>query len=252
MPDGTDPERTGQDQDAPPPLAEPEEYPVDRLKARIGGVLAGRPLAVYLVLIAGAATLIILLVVVWFSATGGTNEERPICTTISVRDARDAVLAGHVQLIAVLVDADKPAESLTGINLDFDDGSCRATIQGADHRDDLYLVLGAVTYYNNFAENRVRIQYQKQSVQPELLSTSTPTATAPTPPVETETPTSSPLAVDTPAPTAEPTKLAETSTAPAATSTVEPTAKPTSPATATTPATPPPTQTHEPTKQPGA
>jgi cell division septation protein DedD len=245
MPDGTDNDKIGEGQEAPPPPAQPE-YPVDRLKQRVGGVLAGRPLAVYLVLFAGAATLIILLIIVWISATGGGNEERPICTTISIPDARSAVLSGHVQRIAVLVDADNPAETLTGINLDFDDGSCRATVQGADHRDELYLVLGAVTYYNNYAENRVRIEYQKQAVQPELLSTSTSTATAAPP--ATETPTASPQAVQSPAATPEPTKPPATATA-VATVTVQPTITPT--ATATARPSPTHTPTPEATKPPG-
>ena len=232
MSDETDNETTSNDQDAPPPV-EPEEYPVDRLKSRLGGVLAGRPLAVYLVLMAGAATLIILLIIVWISATGSTNQERPICTTITISDARNAVLAGHVRRIAVLVDADKPADTLTGINLDFDDGSCRATIQGADHRDELYLVLGAVTYYNNFAENRVRVEYQKQVVQPELLSTSTPTPTATEPSKETETPTSSPAAEGTALPTVEPTETVTLVTEPSATATLTPTRTPGVTATAT-------------------
>ncbi len=250
MPDGTDNQSTGPAGAAPPPVK--PEFPVDRLRARIGGVLAGRPLAVYLVLIAGAATLIILLVIVWFSATGGTNETRPICTTISVPDARSAVLAGHVQRVWVLVDADRPADTLTGINLDLDDGSCRATIQGADHRDELYLVLGAVTYYNNYAENRVRIQYQKQTIQPELLSTSTATSIATLPPTETESPTASPKAVETTTFTPGPTRGPETPTAPTArvTVTVQPTAKATGLATMT--ATPHPVATREPTRQPGA
>lgn len=241
MPDGTDNDKIGEGQETPPAPSQPE-YPVDRLKQRVGGVLAGRPLAVYLVLFAGAATLIILLIIVWISATGGGNQERPICTTISIADARNAVLAGHVQRIAVLVDADNPADTLTGINLDFDDGSCRATVQGADHRDELYLVLGAVTYFNNYAENRVRIEYQKQAIQPELLSTSTPTATAPPP--ATETPTASPQAAPSPEATPEPTKLPATATA-----TVQPTFPPT--ATATVKPSPTHTSTPEATKPPG-
>lgn len=229
MPDGTDNEQREPDQ-APPP--EEQEFPVDRLKARVGGVFAGRPLAVYLVLLAGAATLVILLIVVWISATGNSKDERPICTTIATSDARNAILNGQVQRIDVLVDADNPANTLTGINLDFNDGSCRSTVQGADVRNDLYLVLGAVEFYNNFAENRVRIHYQKQTIQPELLSTSTPTPTATPPATETAIPTHTPTAEPTHPPTATP---VETKQPPATTAAPTHIATPKPPAATVTP-----------------
>jgi hypothetical protein len=221
MPDGTDNENIGPDPTPPP---EEQEYPVDRLKARVGGVFAGRPLAVYLVLLAGAATLVILLIIVWISATGNSNEERPICTTIATNDARNAILNGQVERIDILVDADNPANTLTGINLDFDDGSCRSTVQGADVRNDLYLVLGAAEFYNNFAENRVRIHYQKQAIQPELLSTSTPTPTATSPVTETPLPANTPSPEPTHTPTAPATPIAIAS--PAAEPTHTATARP--------------------------
>jgi hypothetical protein len=52
-----------------------EEYPVDRLRSRMNERLAGRPLTVYLVLFAGAATLLLLLGVVWISWS--TRIDRP-------------------------------------------------------------------------------------------------------------------------------------------------------------------------------
>lgn len=204
MSEGAENENSGPDP-IPTPPAE-QEYPVDRLKARVGGVFAGRPLAVYLVLVAGAATLVILLIIVWISATGTTNNDRPICTTIATNDARDAVLNGLVNRVDVLVDADSPSNTLTGINLEFNDGSCRSTVQGADARDDLYLVLGAVDFYNNFADNRIRIHIQKQSIQPELLSTSTATPSATPPPTQTVEPTATSTVAPTHTATAEPTK----------------------------------------------
>lgn len=257
MPDGPDNENSGSDL-VPTPPAEPE-YPVDRLKARIGGVFAGRPLAVYLVLIAGAATLVILLIIVWISATGTTNEEHPICTTVSTSDARNAILAGQVKRVDVLVDADSPSNTLTGINLNLADGSCRSTAQGADVRNDLYLVLGVVDFYNNFAENRIRVNYQKQTIQPELLSTSTPTPTATPPPTETRIPpTASPTPLPTRTATAAPTRQPEPSATPfaaatpSAAATLQPTRRPTEPpATATAATRFVPSRTAESTIQPG-
>jgi len=185
-----------------------EEYPVDRLRSRFNETLGGRPLTVYLVLFAGAAMLLLLLGVVWISATGGGDKDELICTEIAPADARDAVLTGQVRRVNVLVDKDRPTESLTGIQLRFADGSCRQTPQGADIRNDLFVIIGAVDLYNNYQDDTIRLHYQSQDIETELLSTSTPTAV----PTETSTtvpPTATePLATATqPAPTSTPAGL---------------------------------------------
>jgi hypothetical protein len=168
------------------PGSEPE-YPVDRLRQRFSQSFGNRPIMVYLVLVAGAATLVLLLAIVWISATGGGSDERPICTAISTDEAEQVILGGQVERIKVLVDRDEPLQTLTGIVLELSDGTCRQPAQGADARNDLYRLLGVVEHYNNFGDQRIRVHYQRQEIQPELLSTSTPTET-PTAPV-TETPT---------------------------------------------------------------
>jgi len=122
-----------------------EEYPVDRLRSRLNESLAGRPLTVYLVLFAGAATLLLLLGVVWISAQGGGDKEELICTEIATADARAAVFTGQVQRINILVDKSDPVNSLTGLQLRFNDGTCRQTPQGAALRNDLLGIIGAVT-----------------------------------------------------------------------------------------------------------
>lgn len=183
-----------------PPEVEPpddaaetdEELPVDRLRARMTESLGDRPFTVYLVLFAGAATLLLLLVVVWISATGDGDEDNPFCTEISTTDARSAVLAGQVERINVLVDVDQPTDSLTGIQLLFGEGSCRQTPQGANIRDQLYSVIGAAGLFNHFSETGIDIRYQEQEIQPELLATSTPTV------LPTETATSAPSEAATP------------------------------------------------------
>jgi hypothetical protein len=152
-----------------------EELSVDRLKARMTESLGDRPFTVYLVLFAGAATLLLLLAVVWISATGDDDDDNLFCTEISPADARDAVIAGQVEEINVLVDNDRPTDSLTGIRLRFSDLSCRETRQGADIRDQLYSIIGVVGVYNEFGSTRVDIRYLEQEIQPELLATSTPT-----------------------------------------------------------------------------
>jgi len=167
-----------------------EEYPVDRLKTRVNQSLAGRPLTVYLVLFAGAATLLLLLAVVWISATGGGDDpDQQICTEIAPADARAAILAGQVDRVNILLDTDDPTQTLTGIQLRFADDSCRQTPQGAEIREQLLAVIGAVSLYNNYADTTIRIHFQTQDIESELLATTTPTpeATATDTPVPTAT-----------------------------------------------------------------
>ena len=202
------------DEGQPGFTAPDEEFPVDRLKARMNDSLSGRPMTVYLVLFAGAATLLLLLAVVWISATGGGDKEEPICTEIAPADARVAVLAGQVERINVLVDKDNPTESLTGIQLRLADDTCRQTPQGADIRDALYSVIGAVDLYNNYSDSTISVHYQGQTIQSELLATSTPVLT------ETPLPTETIAATESATPEA-------TATEPMATETVTATVQPT-------------------------
>lgn len=174
-----------------------ETYPVDRLRSRVNESLRERPLTVYLVLFAGAATLMLLLGVVWISSRSGDNEQELICTEIAPADARSAILAGEIARINILVDDDRPVESLTGIQLRYADGACRQTPQGADIRAELFGIIGAVELYNQYNDDGVDVHYQAQNIQPELLATSTstlapteePTVTGtPVPPTETALP----------------------------------------------------------------
>lgn len=207
----------------PSPTAD-AEYPIDRLRQRFGQQLGGRPLMVYLVLFAGAATLLLLLVIVWYSATGGGNDESPLCTAITADEASNAILAGQVERVDVLVDRDDPLSSLTLIVLRLTDGTCRQTAQGADVRGDLYRILGVIELYNNFGEQRVRVHYQRQDIQPELLATSTPTPTVT--PLPTETATVPPVAPSPTATIAPPTETATATAPPTATPTATPTGSP--------------------------
>jgi hypothetical protein len=199
-----------------------QEYPVDRLRQRFNQSLGGRPVIVYLVLFAGAATLLLLLAIVWISATGDGSGNRPICTPITAQEAQQAIMSGQVQRINVLVDQKDPLHSLTGMVLELGDSSCRQPQQGADYRNDLYFILGVADFYNSFGDQRVRIHYQRQNVAQDLLSTSTPTPQPTLPP--TETPTAQPVPTETPTLTPEPTAT--------------PTQEPSPPATETLPAVP--------------
>jgi hypothetical protein len=182
----TTPPTTGpEDKQQPAPIVEDEEFPVDRLRSRLNESLGGRPLTVYLVLFAGAATLLLLLAVVWISAQGGGDKDELICTEIAPADARAAVFGAQIQRINILVDKDDPMQSLTGVQLRFTDGTCRQTPQGAAVRDELLGIIGAVNLYNEYSDSSIRIHYQSQDIQLELLITPTPTTVS----TETATPT---------------------------------------------------------------
>lgn len=190
-----------------------EEYPVDRLKQRVNESLSKRPLTVYLVLFAGAATLLLLLGVVWLSSRSGGGSQELICTEMAPNDARDAILAGQVTRITVLVDTDQPIETLTGIQLRFSDGTCRQTPQGADVREALFSLIGAVDLYNHYADETIDVRYQEQEIQQELLATSTSTA------LPTEEPTVTPTVPEPSATSVPPTA---TVAAPSATPSLSP------------------------------
>lgn len=192
-------------------LVPDEEYAVDRFRARVSQRFGDRPFTVYLVLFAGAATLLLLLAVVWISATGDSERENLFCTYISPQDARAAVLAGQIERVHILVNNEQPTETLTGIELRYNDQTCRQTAQGAEIREQLFSIIGAVGLFNNFSDTTIDVRYQEQEIQPELLVTASPTV----PPTETPT-------VAAPTVVASPSEPTATEVPPTATS--EPTA----------------------------
>jgi hypothetical protein len=240
----------------PEPRPNVEDDSVERLRNKVNKSIGGRQPVVYFALIAGGVTLLILLAIVWLSATGDNPEDLPICTPISAEDSRQLIFSGNVERLTVLVDEEEPLNSLTGMRIDLIDGGCRQPQQGADARADLYYILGAVELYNTFGEQRVKVNYQRQQIDASLLSTSTPTPTATLPVTETATfePTATPT--DTPAtpePTATETPTSEPS--PTETATPEPSATPTATETiavveATSPEASPATATPSPTRMP--
>ena len=228
--------------DAPAPLVpafEPEPAaaieplePDEPFGGRLNRTIAGRPLIVYLVLIAGGATLLLLLAIVWISATQNGGDRPQFCSPITALEAQQAILDGQVERMIVLVDEESPLTGLTGMRLELLDETCREPLQGADVRDDLYQIIGAAEFFNTFGEQRVRISYQRQDIPAELLSTSTPTPTATLPPTETPTPTETPLVTPTDTPTETP-SATETATPVPATPVPADTETPTATATAT-------------------
>jgi hypothetical protein len=177
-------------------------------RARFERALGGRPLMVYLVLFAGAGALLVLLMVVWISATGGGDEETPVCLDITSADAQTAVLAGEVQRVDIVVDREHPETGPTAVQLEMTDKSCRRLPTGADNSEDAYQVIGVVYVYNSTGDQRIRIHTKREDVPAEFLVTSTPiptetpTPTPTIPPTETLVPTETPVPTNTPPPTA--------------------------------------------------
>lgn len=171
----------------PPPDDADQEYPVDRMRQRLERGLGGRPLMVYIVLIAGAAVLLILLAIVWISATDEQSDNPQPCFDITVGEAQDAIRTGTVTQVEIFLDQDQPELGPSVIRLSLTDGTCRELPKGADNLALAYQIVGFVEVFNTTHEERVRIVYRRTNVLPELLRTSTPTPTITPTPLPTET-----------------------------------------------------------------
>jgi hypothetical protein len=184
----------------------------------------GKPVLIYGTLIAGAAVLLLLLMVVWLS-TRESGSKVNLCLDANLSEAQTAILDGGVRRVDVLIDAEDPMQGLTAIQLELEDGECRKLPEGADNRGQLLQVLGLIELYNQEGDGNIRVEYQREDVPANLLLTSTPiptitpTSTAPaspsagTPvPVLGSSPTPSPTAISTPSPTHTPSPTATPAT----------------------------------------
>jgi len=191
--------------------------------------LDGKPVLIYGTLIGGAIALLLLLMIVWLSNRDSGSQVN-LCLDTTVAEAQQTIIEGGVRRIDVLIDAEQPVEGLTAIQLELEDGECRKLPEGADNRAALLQILGLVELYNQEGDGNVRVEYQRETIPPNLLVTSTP--------VRTETPATEEAS---PIP-ATPVPVLDTATA---TRTSEPTRTPTRvptntpvPATPTTAASP--------------
>ena len=102
-------------------------------------------------------------------------------------------------------------EGLTAIQLELEDGECRKLPEGADNRAAMLQILGLVELYNQEGDGNIRVEYQRETIPPNLLVTSTPIpsetppteeaspiAGTPIPVLSTATPTRSPTPSHTP------------------------------------------------------
>lgn len=199
-------------------------YPLDAMRERLRPMLGNRPLSVYGVLAAGIAVLLVLLAIIWITATDNDTPEPPVCVNLDVANAQEEILAGRVDRATVLFDPDvvSPDNVRFGpaaVRLDLLDGSCFNLPQGLVGRDVAYQIVGIIDFYNTTTDNqRVRLRYEERGDLPaELFQTPTlPPTLAPA------SPTAAPPTVFSPPPVASPTRAAT----PTVRSPATPTARP--------------------------
>lgn len=180
--------------------------------------LDGKPVLIYGTLMAGAMVLLLLLMIVWLS-TRNSGSPVNLCLDTTVTEAQQTIIDGGVRRVDILIDAEKPMEGLTAIQLGLEDGECRKLPEGADNRAALLQVLGLVELYNQEGDGNITVQYQRETIPPNLLVTSTsivtetpptreasPLVGTPIPVVGTATATSTATAAPTHTPTPPPTK----------------------------------------------
>ena len=187
---------------------------------------SNRSRSLYVVLGIGVVSLLVLLGIIYFSATKRENPEQPICTAVSTDEAEAAILAGEVHRIVVNYDnqIESPSDAQWGpvlARVDYIDGSCGNLPQGIVAKDDMARILGTVYLYNQITtETQVEIVLRgTDALNPDLLvlPTATPTQTpflTPTPatpiiivvtatpePTSTATPSPTEIPTETPSPT---------------------------------------------------
>jgi hypothetical protein len=229
--------------DDPDPALTPYEEPDDELvpettdeesgswvRDRLDQQVAGRPLILYLLVVAGIAVLVLLGIIIWVSARGDGRGSQSICLDIGATEAVNQVLAGGVDGATVIVDNEQPGLGPAAIQLEMSDGTCRVVPQGINNRDAMLQVLGAIEFTNTIGEQRVRTEYTRENVPDELLATFTPTpeptATLAPETVVTETVTATVEAGGEQPPAETPT-VDPNQTPPAEVPTTDPTAQPT-------------------------
>lgn len=198
-----------------PTVQESSSEPKDRasrFRRRIGGGNGeddgeGRPLSVYVILFGGVAALVILLFVVYLSSDRSIPDQ-PICSTISVDAAQEAVLEGRIRGVTIAYDdeAEPPSAIEWGpvlVRLSYNDGQCANLPQGITQKDRLYQLIGTIQVYNDITENQqVEIKYDRTTALDETLF-HTPTPIPTQTPAPTPTPEVLPTSEVTPEPTHE-------------------------------------------------
>lgn len=192
------------------------EQGTGRWRNRISSVTSGsdgsgsssrhqRPRAVYVVLAIGVVSLLVLLLVIYFSSDRDLPDQ-PICTTVGVEEAQTAVLEGRISRVTLAYDdtaAPPSAENWGPVlaRLDYTDGQCANLPQGILRQDDIYMLLGTIVVFNDITEStQVEIVYDRTTaLDASLYATPTP------PPTPTPESTATPEPTPEPSPTSAPT-----------------------------------------------
>lgn len=171
---------------------------------------AGRPRSVYAVLAIGVIALLSLLLIIYVSSDRDLPEQ-PICTTVNPDSARQAVLEGRITRVTLAYDDTVMPPSAPNwgpvlARLDYTDGQCGNLPQGIVNQDDIYLLLGSITVFNDITENaQVEIRYDRETaLQAGLFATPTPPPTPTPEATATPEPTPSPVSSPTAVPATEP------------------------------------------------
>lgn len=173
----------------------------------------GRPMGVYLILAAGVLTLIALMLAVYIWSGNRTREDRPICTTIDIAQAQQAVVDGQIERFTLTFSAAIETPDADGwgpvqASLNYTDGRCAYLPQGVSNQQALYAILGAITFYNETTDAaQIEVTYSGLAeMDPVLFETPTsevtpteiPATEAPATPAATPTPSPSPTPTETP------------------------------------------------------
>lgn len=218
------PDNTPADRSKPPSV----DRVLTSVRHRLGGRDAqGRPFSVYAVLAIGVATLLILLLVVYFSAADRDRADQPICTTIQPEQAELAVRDGTARRLTIAYDdeVEIPTNRRWGpvlARLDYANGQCANLPQGIANQGDVYTIVGVIEVYNETTENpRVEIIYERSGTLDEgLFAMPSPTASPTLAPTVTPSPTPGPTLEPSPDPTLGPTPGSTVTPAPPATESV--------------------------------
>ena len=182
---------------------------------RFGRRISPRSRSAYVVLAVGVVALLALLLIIYFS-TNRSQPEQPICTTVSNESARQAVLEGRISKVTIAYDDEITPPSARDwgpvlARLNYTDGQCANLPQGIANQDDMYLLIGTITTYNDITGNaQIEINYDRETAlsaalfaTPTPIPTETPVPTPTTVPTATATPSPGVSATPSPTPTKE-------------------------------------------------
>jgi hypothetical protein len=193
----------------------------DERRGRLDRVLGGRPLSVFVILLAGIGVLAVLLAIVYLTGRGsGGGEPTLTCLPVALSEAQTDISQSMVERMNVVTEQNKPEKGPLAVTLHLNDGNCRELPKGVPAQPDLYAIIGFVTVFNESraGEQRIRLDWEQQpNIPPALLATATPTPTVTPPPTATPPPTVTPLP-----PTATPVPPTPTPVPPTPTATPRP------------------------------